>query len=110
MQRLKVLVIISWKYVTENGSGMPNEDELNKMENFENLMDAGVVEPGFARLMTVFTGDGVREWLFYTENEDVFLLKLNESLGYEEILPININAYDDENWDAYQDYKESFGQ
>lgn len=106
-KKLSTLVVISWGYESEDGTGMPQEDELNQMEDFENLLDDALVEKGVARLMTVFTGDGVREWQFYTDDVEYFMKKFNEAFSGDEELPIEIDAFDDKNWDAYKDYVKS---
>ena len=103
--KLTNLVLITWNYQPKDESGMPSEKDAEKMERFEDLMDAGVVETGFGRLMTVFTGEGLKEWQFYTGDEEVFMQKLNETLGGEEVLPLEIEVFEDENWDGYDDYR-----
>jgi hypothetical protein len=104
ISKLKTLIIVSWVYESADESGLPAEEEENLMEEFENLMDEALVEKDIARLMTVFTGDGVREWQFYTRDDEVFLFELNEKLAGRPILPLEIDAYEDENWDGYKDY------
>lgn len=103
--RLKILIIITWKYDLNESGAMPSDEEIEKMELFEDLMDEGVVETGFGRLVTVFTGDGMREWQFYTHSEDAFMEKLNQTLVGEEVFPLEIDVFDDENWDGYNDYR-----
>lgn len=105
--KLNTLVVVTWLFEPEN-DGMPGENELNRMERFENLMDEDLVEPGIARLMTVFTGDGVREWQFYTADEEIFMQELNETLADEPILPLEFEAFEDQTWDAYYDYKKNY--
>lgn len=108
--KLKNLVLITWNYEPVDESGMPSQEDTEKMERFEDLMDAGVVETGFGRLMTVFTGEGLKEWQFYTGDEEVFMQKLNETLAGEEVLPLEIEVFEDENWDGYQDYRNLIGE
>ena len=103
LKKLTTLIVVSWVYDSENGTGMPTDEELNRMEAFENLMDDALVEKGTARLMTVFTGEGIREWQFYTDDEDFFMEKFNEALNEQPVLPLEIDAFEDENWDAYND-------
>lgn len=102
-KKLKMLVIISWAFEPADGTGMPPEEILDEMESFEDLLDEALVEKGAARLMTVFTGDGVREWQFYTGDEEFFMEKFNAAMVGKLILPLEIEAFEDENWDAYKD-------
>jgi len=104
IRKLKTLIVISWLYDSADGTGMPNEEVLNQMEDFENLIDEAIVEKGTARLMTVFTGEGVREWQFYTDDEEFFIRKFNEALEGKPVLPLDLEALEDENWEAYTDY------
>lgn len=103
-KKLNTLMLISWDFESLDGTGYPSDKDYARMEDFENLMDEFLVETGVARLMAVFTGEGVREWLFYTADEEVFMLKFNEALAGKPVLPLEIEAYEDENWDAYEDY------
>jgi hypothetical protein len=104
LKRLNILIVISWFFESEDGTGMPQDEDLQKMEDFENLMDDELVEKGTARLMTIFTGEGIREWQFYTDDEEFFMEKFNEAMANRPVLPLEIEALEDENWDAYKDY------
>jgi Family of unknown function (DUF695). len=104
MKRLSTLMVVSWTFDSPDDRGMPSEEELDRMERFEALTDEHLVERGVARLMTVFTGDGVREWQFYTADPEIFMEKLNAALKNEPVMPLDIEAFDDENWDGYKDY------
>jgi hypothetical protein len=104
IERLNRLIVISWFFESADGTGMPQESDLQQMEEFEDLMDEALVEKGTARLMTVFTGEGIREWQFYTDDEEFFIEKFNEAMAGKPALPLEIEALEDENWDAYKDY------
>ena len=104
IKKLNTLIVVSWFFESENGTGMPKDEELQRMEDFENLMDDELVEKGTARLMTVFTGEGIREWQFYTDDEEFFMEKFNQAMNGKPVLPLEIEALEDENWDAYKDY------
>ncbi len=106
IKKLATLVVISWLFDSADGTGMPTDEVLDQMEDFENLIDEALVEKGTARLMTVFTGEGVREWQFYTDDEEFFMRKFNDAIGGKSVLPLDIEAFEDENWDAYKDYTE----
>ena len=106
LKRLNRLIVISWAFESADGNGMPNGEIENQMEDFENLLDEALVEKGTARLMTVFTGEGVREWQFYTDDEEFFIRKFNEAMDGKPVLPLEIEAFEDENWDGYKDYTE----
>ena len=104
IKKLRMLVVVSWSFESADGNGMPNDEEINLMENFEDLIDESLVDKGTGRLMTVFTGEGVREWQFYTDDEEFFMQKFNEALEGAEIFPLDIEVFEDENWEAYKNY------
>ena len=104
LKKLSTLIVISWLFESSDGTGLPTENVLNEMEDFESLLDEALIEKGTARLMTVFTGEGVREWQFYTDDEEFFLRKFNEAMEGKPVLPLEIEAFEDENWDSYTDY------
>jgi len=104
IKKLNTLIIVSWFFEPVNGTGMPGEEVLNEMEDFEDLIDEALVEKGTARLMTVFTGEGIREWQFYTDDEEFFIRKFNEAMEGRPVLPLEIEAFEDENWESYSDY------
>ncbi len=106
MRRLKTLVLITWAYESEDGTGLPSEVNVEKMERLEDLMDEGLVEKGFGRLMTVYTGEGVKEWQLYTDDIEAFIQQFNEMLKNEEVFPLEIDVYEDEGWEGYRDYRD----
>jgi hypothetical protein len=104
IKKLNTLIVVSWLFEAADGTGLPTDEVLDQMEDFENLLDDALVEKGTARLMTVFTGEGVREWQFYTDDEEFFIRKFNEAMEGRPVLPLEIEAFEDENWDAYKNY------
>lgn len=103
-KKLSTLIIVSWVFEFDDGSGMPTSEIAGQMEDFEDLIDEALIEKGTARLMTVFTGDGLREWQFYTDDDEFFMQKFNEVLEGKPVLPLEIESFVDENWDAYNEY------
>ncbi len=106
LKKLNILIVVSWQYESEDETGLPSDEVLDQMEEFENVMDESLVDKGTARLMTVFTGEGLREWQFYTDDAEIFMRKFNEALKGKRVLPLEIEALEDENWDAYKDFTE----
>jgi hypothetical protein len=104
LKKLDTLIQVSWFFEPADGALMPPDEILDQMEDFENLMDEVIVEKGTARLMAVFTGEDVREWLFYTDDEEFFIKKFNEAMDGQTVLPLEIEAFEDKDWNAYKDY------
>lgn len=55
----------------------------------------------------VFTGDGERDWVFYTLSTHIFGRKLNEALSELPLLPIEISCENDPEWLAYDEMCEA---
>lgn len=106
IKKFKMLIVVSWLYESDDETGLPDDEILDHMDDFETVMDDALVETGTARLMTVFSGKGVREWQFYTDDPQVFMRNFNEALQGKPVLPLDIVAFEDENWDAYKDFTE----
>jgi hypothetical protein len=97
-------VIIGWRYKSE--TGMPSASEREQMEQLENLLAPAVEANALSTLALVSTGEGLREWIFYTQSESSFMAKLNESLRAGPRFPIEIHAAADPTWKTYQTFKE----
>jgi hypothetical protein len=96
------LIEITWRY-ENSGGGMPDEITLDKMHDFEVLVDDGIGVEEYSLLMSSITGDNKKFWHFYTFDSDLFLDKLNEVLIGYEILPLEIEIFQDEEWNAYKE-------
>ena len=93
------LIIIRWPYdVTE--SGMPDAAALGRMDEFRDRLTDAVEPTGIAMEVASLTGEGVREWRFYTIGPDEFMKALNEALAGSEVLPIDLQFFEDPDWDA----------
>lgn len=96
------LIEITWQYeITE--SGMPSETLHEKMFDFEDILDEEIESKGICLLMTSITGGGKKIWHFYSTDADLFINKLNEVLRDKEVLPLKIEIYEDEKWNAYKE-------
>ena len=52
------------------------------------------------------TGDGLREWGFYTLSLHIFQRKLNEALAPFPLLPLQFDAEEDPEWESYTSVEE----
>ncbi|MFH1998218.1 MAG: DUF695 domain-containing protein [Planctomycetota bacterium] len=97
------LVVILWK--CDGGeNGMPNSADNQKMVLLEDLMDRAIEDSGQAFLTVVVTGNGVKEWQWYTKSEAEFMSLLNRALSGHEVFPIQISAQPDPEWSAYMNF------
>jgi hypothetical protein len=97
-------VIIVWRYTSE--TGMPATAEREHMEELENLLVPAVEANALSVLALVSTGEGRREWIFYTRSESSFMDKLNQGLRAGPRFPIEIQAAPDPTWTTYQTFKQ----
>jgi hypothetical protein len=90
-------IVIKWAY---QGPGMP-PDEVNQQQvAFEEAIDPLWSEGG-SELMQVATGMGLKEWIFYARSSDAFMARLNSLLSGRPRYPIEVEFYDDPEWQMW---------
>lgn len=101
--RFKIRIEITWRYDESATAGMPSEADAEIMgratDNLNEVLDADPV----AVMTGVFTGAGERTWVFYTLSTNIFQKKLNEALAPLPLLPLEITAENDPDWEAYDE-------
>ena len=95
------LVAIGWSYEPGNDSGMPGPPDAERMDHLEALLDAAIETPGIAYLTAAVTGNGRREWQWYTRDSASFMAALNRALSSYPAFPIDISHQQDPEWNAY---------
>ena len=94
-------VVIKWPY--ESSSPMPEQGENLKMVAFEEALDELFGLNGLSEMVQVTTGMGLKEWIYYTNDQDRFMGRFNELLSGHEPYPLAIEFYDDRCWEVWQD-------
>jgi hypothetical protein len=97
------LVIITWPYA-ENESGMPLTDERQAMYRLEDAIEQSIEPSGLAVQAVSMTGNGKKEWRYYTYDTDEFMAKLNKELAGHPAYPIDIQTFEDSNWEALSEW------
>lgn len=99
--RFKIRVEVVWPYDTAPGAGMPGDADAETMgvatDNFTEILEKDPV----AVMTGIFTGAGERTWVFYTPSTNIFQKKLNEAFAPLPLLPLQITAENDPDWEAY---------
>lgn len=96
--RFNIRVTVSWRY---GDSGMPDTATSLLMQDVaERLVREFAADP-VAVLTGIYTGAGLREWVFYTLSLNIFGRKLNERLADLPLLPLQIEAESDPAWHEY---------
>lgn len=98
-------VTVSWDYHSLP-SGMPEDDEARLMEQATDAFISEFKKDKIAYLTGIYTGDGRREWIFYTSNLNIFGRVFNRALADIEQLPLAIEAEEDRDWEEYREMRE----
>jgi hypothetical protein len=96
-------VIIAWTYPSD--SGMPSTAEREAMDRMEDLLEPHVEKDGLATLVLVSTGEGLREWVYYTKSREAFMAKMNEAFKGLPRFPIEVDLWADPKWERYESFK-----
>lgn len=104
--RYKIRIEVSWPYEAEP-DGMPDSATSKLMEEVQEVLQAEFRKDPVAVLTGIFTGDGRRDWVFYTTSTHIFGRKLNELLAPFPLLPLEISAENDPDWEAYDEMAEA---
>ena len=104
--RFSIRIEVTWKYDGDS-TGMPDTATSQLMEEAqEALLDIFRKDP-VAILTGIFTGDGQREWVFYSLSTHIFGKKLNEALAPFPMLPISVYCENDPEWQQYDEMSEA---
>ena len=96
-------LIITWTYTHDGCSGIPSQDELREMEDFENHL-VEVFEHDFqAVLAAALTERGTRQWLFYASDIPECQRRLEEMPQKAKRYPIELVAETDADWSYFHD-------
>ena len=96
---------ITWKY-TPDKNGMPDFKTSSLMEQVTDALNNAFAKDSAAVMTGIYTGDGERNWVFYTLNPKKFQYMLNDALKDFELLPITLYAEKDPEWNEYREMKE----
>ena len=75
------------------------------MEDVQDAMQSAFIKDPVAVLTGIYTGDGERNWVFYTLSTHIFGRKINEALAPFDLLPIEIYTENDPKWAEYDEMK-----
>ncbi len=98
--RFKFRVEVSWAY-SPSTKGMPDEQVSELMEQVEESLNETFGKDPVAVMTEIYTGEGVRDYVFYTLSLHIFQKKLNESLTGFPQLPLSFSAEEDPLWEEH---------
>ena len=95
---------VSWDY-DALPDGMPVETDAHLMEQATDALLSETKRDPAAILTGIYTGDGRRDWIFYTRSLHIFRNILNRALETLPLLPLKIDATEDPDWTEYLDMR-----
>lgn len=98
-------VEVTWKYEPEE-NGMPDFKTSTMMEEITDALNAEFDKDPMAVMTGIYTGDGERNWVFYTMSPHIFGRKFNEIMAAYEVLPITLYVEKDPDWAEYDEMRE----
>ncbi len=97
-----IRIEISWPY-DGTGDGMPDKATSELMEKVQDALQEEFIKDPVAVLTGVYTGDNLRQWVFYSRSTHIFGRKINEILEQFPVLPIDIYCENDPDWAEYDE-------
>ena len=96
---------VTWDY-TPLPDGMPEDADARLMEEVTDALLEAFRKDTVAVMTGIYTGDGRRDWVFYTKNLRIFSTVFNRALEELPTVPIVIDAEEDADWDEYNHMRE----
>lgn len=103
--RFNIRVEITWVYNESKAAGMPDLATSELMEQATENLNTIFEKDPVAVLTGIYTGAGERNWVFYTLSTHIFQRKLNEALAELPLLPLQISAENDAEWEEYAEMR-----
>ncbi|MCP1576164.1 hypothetical protein J2S30_004543 [Herbaspirillum rubrisubalbicans] len=91
------LIVIKWPYSSAQ-AGMPDATTRERFIEFETALDSGLVAQGAGIEAVSLTGNGEKEWRYYTYDPQVFMDALQQDLGSHRPFPIELQLFQDPDW------------
>lgn len=104
--KYSIRVEVCWHYEPLE-DGMPDFGTSSMMEQVTEALKSAFAKDPVAVMTGIFTGDGGRDWIFYTLSTHIFGRKLNEALASMPLLPLEISCENDPDWCAYDEMAEA---
>lgn len=102
---------IVWEYQADEDHGFPEDDEMNRLDAFEDAIERKLESDDLAIVVFVMTHAGIRQWLLYTRDADEALRRLEAFTAPEgELLPIELTSSADPEWEEYRHLAASLGR
>ena len=104
--KFPVRVTVSWDY-DPKPDGMPADDDASLMEQATDAMLDEFGKDKCAVMTGIYTGDGRRDWVFYTHSLNIFGKVFNRALATLPEMPLKFDATEDPDWEEYRQMREA---
>lgn len=101
-----VRIDVTWAYEPDT-KGMPDYATSSLMDKVNEALANTFNADPVAVNTGIYTGEGERNWVFYTRSLHLFQRKFNEALAGFELLPLQFHAEDDPGWEEYREMRET---
>lgn len=95
-----VRVNVSWHY-SPLSDGMPDDKDGELLGEITDALHSTFDRDGVALLTGIYTGDGIRDWVFYTKNLRTFGTVFNCAMEPFPQLDLSFEATEDPGWEEY---------
>ncbi|MBR5685585.1 MAG: DUF695 domain-containing protein [Muribaculaceae bacterium] len=95
-------VEVTWPYEGDS-KGLPAYADSKVMAEVTDALNDCFNSDPVAVMTGIYTGDGQRNWVFYTRSLHIFQRKFNEVLAPFPTLPLTIEAEEDPDWQEYRE-------
>ncbi len=99
-------ITVSWEYEALP-SGMPVDADAELMQQVTDAFTEEFKRDKVAYMTGIYTGDGKREWIFYTSNLNIFQKVFNRALDELPLIPFVIEAESDPEWEEYKEMRDA---
>jgi hypothetical protein len=100
--QLAWLTVLSWKYDGATNNGMPLEAENQRMIVLEDTIEDGIESDSILRHVYSRTGNNLKEFVYYIHDQEEFLASFNKAVDGHPQYPIEINFYEDGEWEDFK--------
>ncbi|MEN2786290.1 DUF695 domain-containing protein [Sphingomonas qilianensis] len=98
-----VLVTITWSFDGEASAGMPSRAVYDRIEGFEEVLFGALDEEDWATEAAAITGNGARQWRFYTTDAEDFGARFRAALVGHAVYPVELEATPDPDWQGLRE-------
>jgi hypothetical protein len=85
---------------------MPTPADKEQMDLLEDLLLPALEKNNDAILTVVATGNGTREWQWYSAAPETTMLLVNSALAGHPPFPVELSIQDDPEWEAYSQFEQ----